>query len=339
MRYKNNLAYCGLACCMCQLYKTDKKDKTCVGCRSDGCNNKDWCLNYNCCRDKGINGCWECSDFPCSGVNTQRRNMLDKVRIRAFAEFVRRYGEDELVHCLMQNKENGVVYHYDGQLVGDYDKGETVEEIIEIIKYGSKINTDEVRNHYDSLIDENNDPVYDPQPARDYMDKWDGWEFIDELQLTSEKDVLEIGIGTGRLAIKVGNKCKHLTGIDLSPKTIDRATQNLAVFTNTTLICDDFMKHSFDKHFDVIYSSLTFMHIEDKTAAIKKVASLLKPNGRFVLSVSKSQNKYIDYSVRKICVYPDNPDEICGYIKSAGLLLERRFETEFAFIFTAINAL
>ncbi len=35
-------------------------------------------------------------------------------------------------------KEKGIVYHYVGQLVGDYDKCQTEEEIIEMIKTGKK---------------------------------------------------------------------------------------------------------------------------------------------------------------------------------------------------------
>ena len=53
-----------------------------------------------------------------------------------------------------------------------------------------------IREHYDLLIEENNDPVYDPEPLKSYMDKWDGRVFLEELQLTSEKSVLEIGVGT-----------------------------------------------------------------------------------------------------------------------------------------------
>ncbi len=34
------------------------------------------------------------------------------------------------------NKDKGIVYHYEGQLVGDYDKCQTEEEIIEMIKTG-----------------------------------------------------------------------------------------------------------------------------------------------------------------------------------------------------------
>ena len=36
-----------------------------------------------------------------------------------------------------------------------------------------------VKEHYDLLIDEGNDPVYDPMPLQEYMDKWDGQKFID----------------------------------------------------------------------------------------------------------------------------------------------------------------
>ena len=62
--------------------------------------------------------------------------MLDKLRIRSFAEFARRYGVDELEKCLLTNKKEGIVYHYEGKLVGDYDKCQTEEEIIEMIKNG-----------------------------------------------------------------------------------------------------------------------------------------------------------------------------------------------------------
>ena len=61
----------------------------------------------------------------------------------------------------------------------------------------------DVIEHYDKLIDEGNDPFLDPKPLRDYMDKWDGQRFIDALSLDKTKSVLEIGVGTGRLAVRV----------------------------------------------------------------------------------------------------------------------------------------
>ena len=122
----------------------------------------------------------------------------------------------------------------------------------------------DVINHYDSLIDENNDPVFDPQPLKEYMDKWDGKAFLDALTLDDTKSILEIGVGTGRLALKIASQCKEFYGIDISPKTIKRAKENLQEFDNVTLLLGDIEKYSFDRSFDVVYSSLTFMHIKKK---------------------------------------------------------------------------
>lgn len=192
----------------------------------------------------------------------------------------------------------------------------------------------EVVTHYDKLIEENNDPVNDPKPLQDYMDKWDGQVFIDKMHLDSNKTVLEIGVGTGRIAVKVAPLCKAFTGIDISPKTITRAKEHLTS-NNTDLICGDFNDYNFESTFDVIYSSLTFMHIEDKQNTINKIYNLLNSNGRFVLSIDKNQDKYIDLGTRKIAVYPDNPEDTERYLNASGFTTIKMFETELAYIFVS----
>lgn len=192
-------------------------------------------------------------------------------------------------------------------------------------------------HHYDSLIDENNDPVQDPKPLRDYMDKWDGQGFIDKMELDKNKSVLEVGVGTGRLAVRVAPLCGEFCGIDISPKTIERAKENLAEYRNVKLICGDFLSYKFDRKFDVIYSSLTFMHIEEKQKAVNKIAELLNNAGRFVLSIDKNQSEFIDTGTRKIKIYPDNADAITKYIKAAGLTIINQYDTEFAQIFISIK--
>ena len=196
----------------------------------------------------------------------------------------------------------------------------------------------EIVRHYDALIDENNDPVHDPEPLKEHMDGWDGDVFIDALKLTDDKSVLEIGVGTGRLAVKTAPMCKSFCGIDLSPKTIARAKENLSEYKNVNLICDDFQIFEFDQTFDTIYSSLTFMHIKEKESAIKKVAKLLTENGRFVLSIEKSHATILQYGKRKITIYPDRPDIISKYIEAAGFKKIEQKETEFAYIIIAEKA-
>lgn len=194
---------------------------------------------------------------------------------------------------------------------------------------------DAVAAHYDLLIDEGNDPVLDPPPLRAYMEKWDGQMFLDALALSGTQSVLEIGVGTGRLAVRAAPLCAAFTGIDLSPKTVARAREHLAACPNAMLVCGDFLTYAFTQSFDVIYSSLAFMHIADKQRAIEKAAELLTPGGRFVLSIDKNPAAFIDTGTRRIVIYPDTPDETAARIAAAGLTLFARPETEFAHIFVA----
>ncbi len=190
-----------------------------------------------------------------------------------------------------------------------------------------------IAKHYDILINEGNAPVHDPEPLKAYMDKWDGQEFIDKMQLSKEKTVLEIGVGTGRLAVRTAPLCKEFYGIDISPETIKGAKKNLVQCRNVNLICDDFMICDFGITFDVVYSSLTFMHIKDKQSAINKVQQLLKTDGLFVLSTDKNQSSFIDIGSNKIEIYPDTPEEILQCINNSGLELVEYYETEFANVF------
>lgn len=205
-----------------------------------------------------------------------------------------------------------------------------------IFECGKK-NDMNVIEHYDKLIDENNDPVYDTDALKAYMDKWDGDAFIDALRLDKTKSVLEIGVGTGRLALKTILYCGEFVGIDISPKTIERARQNLSEYKNKELICDDFMTYQFGQAFDVVYSSLTFMHIKEKQESINKICSLLNTNGRFVLSIDKNQDKYIEYGGSRIEIFPDSPYDIKNYISATRLILLDCIETEFAYIFVCIK--
>ena len=57
--------------------------------------------------------------------------------------------------------------------------------------------------HYEFLIDEGNDPVHDDDRLKQYMSNWDGPLFFESPDANKEKSVLEICVGTGRIAKQV----------------------------------------------------------------------------------------------------------------------------------------
>ena len=189
-----------------------------------------------------------------------------------------------------------------------------------------------VSNHYDLLIEENNDPFNDPPALQEYMNQWDGALFLKSLNLTASKSVLEIGIGTGRIAVKVAPHCKRLVGVDISPKTIERAKENLKDYSNISFVCADFNTHPFNETFDIIYSSLTMMHFENKQQVISKVDTLLDKGGVFCLSIDKNQSDYIDMGTRKIKIYPDTLDNIKSLIDASSMTVTNIYETDNAYI-------
>ena len=127
MKREKGLAYCGLACCVCG------QNETCAGCRSDGCTGREWCKNRGCCIEKGIAGCWECADFPCGA------GLLAKLRPRAFSGFAAEFGEAVLLDALEANEKAGIIYHYENQLVGDYDVPETADGVRRLLLRGRNL--------------------------------------------------------------------------------------------------------------------------------------------------------------------------------------------------------
>lgn len=70
--------------------------------------------------------------FPCG------EPMLQKPRVSAFIRLIRERGEHELMNCLARNERDGVVYHYKGELTGDYDRCGTQQAIEEFVLSGRK---------------------------------------------------------------------------------------------------------------------------------------------------------------------------------------------------------
>ncbi len=192
-----------------------------------------------------------------------------------------------------------------------------------------------ISRHYDLLIENGNDPVLDCKELADYMDKWDGEEFINLLNLDAHKTVLEIGCGTGRIAKKIINQCKKYVGIDISSKTVDVARKHFNDFNNAFFINEDFLKYKANQKYDVIFSTLTFMHIKDKEKALINVFNLLKNKGEFILSIDKNQQDFIDTGYSRIAVYPDNPTYICKTLPTLGFIKIKIKEIDNAYIITA----
>lgn len=121
----NSVAYCGLICALCQ-------PETVCSCKGNNhCGKRlspQGCYQYNCCRAKGLSGCWECEDAPCG------KDMLapEKIKLRAFVQCIKEDGLEQFSQYIAANQEKGLVYHRTG-IMGDYDL-ETEDAVLALLR-------------------------------------------------------------------------------------------------------------------------------------------------------------------------------------------------------------
>ena len=191
--------------------------------------------------------------------------------------------------------------------------------------------------YYDALLAAGQDPVLDPPALKEYMDGWDGDVFLSQLMLSPSSSVLEIGIGTGRLAVRTAPLCGRFLGLDIAPETVACARMHLSGFSHAEALCADFLSYQFSDRFDVVYSSLTWMHIVEKEKALARVAEVLLPGGRFVLSLDKGRETLLEFGEYRVSVYPDSPDATERLLLAAGFESVERITVDRAHILVAVK--
>lgn len=96
------------------------------------------------------------------------------------------------------------------------------------------------------------------------------------------KDVLEIGVGMGADHIEwAKSNPKTLTGVDLTPKSIEHTRKRLAVYNlNSDIKVADAEKLPFETEaFDIVYSWGVLHHSPDTPQAIREVYRVLRKGG------------------------------------------------------------
>ena len=171
--------------------------------------------------------------------------------------------------------------------------------------------------HYD-LLAEKTHFFHDSPATLQYMARWDGTVFFDLLVDIQTKDILEVGIGNGRIARQIlTNGCRTLTGLDISPKTLAATKSELAEFENLDLILTDISAFHQQDRFDIVYSVLTFMHIQDKMKALQNIVNALHPWGYMVLSIDKA-SQWLDFGEWCVHLYPWAAERYSHSLKDIG---------------------
>ncbi len=108
------------------------------------------------------------------------------------------------------------------------------------------------------------------------------------------KTVLEMGAGTGRIAVPLAKAGYEVTALDLTPAMLAVAKQKAKGLRNIKFVIGDMTKYKSKKKFDaVICCSSTLLHMsteKDLLSCLKNFKQNLKPNGILLFDVWRYKN-------------------------------------------------
>ena len=149
--------------------------------------------------------------------------------------------------------------------------------------------------------------------------------------------ILEVGPGTGNYTVSVARRCARLVAADSSPEMIRHLEgrvirENLANVEVCPARLPDEVR--LNEKFDGVLTVGTLNYVEDAGAALRTLASVLKPGAWIVFTVPLSSIEGRVYALtelvnrRRIKLY--SPDETVSLAENAGLRIVTAASTGFS---------
>ena len=126
---------------------------------------------------------------------------------------------------------------------------------------------------------------------------------VEKLELETGQRVLDLACGHGRVALPLAERGFQLTGVDLSPRSLELARAAAdAQGLDVDFVQSDMREIDFDGVFDAAYNVYTsFGYFEDDAEnqrVLDAVARALRPGGRFLIDVINPTGLAIRYQER-----------------------------------------
>lgn len=181
------------------------------------------------------------------------------------------------------------------------------DEILNIIKSSNKIYN--IKNNWKDKWDFNNwaknydsDVLEDKGSLKIYKNYnlilQSVYDITSKLDIDN-KNILEIGVGTGNLASKFLKDNCNIVGIDQSREMLLVAKEK---YPNLKVRLGEFLKIPYDnKYFDFIVSTYAFHHLnkKEKSVAIEEMIRVLKDNGNIIIGDLMFRDKNNENNILK----------------------------------------
>lgn len=119
-------------------------------------------------------------------------------------------------------------------------------------------------------------------------------ELMAKLSLRGDEHILDVGCGDGKVTAEIARAVPRgsVTGVDASSQMIGFAKKVFPTskYPNLKFRVMDAREIQFRSKFDVVFSNAALHWVDDHQAVLRGIASVLKPNGRLIVSCGGKGN-------------------------------------------------
>ena len=107
-----------------------------------------------------------------------------------------------------------------------------------------------------------------------------------QIDLLSDKEILDFGGGTGLLTLPLAKQAKSVTLVDISEKMLEQARLKAEQqeIKNIQFLEQDLLENPLEKEFDLIVVSRVLHHMPDLDAVLSLFHQYLKEDGRLLIA-------------------------------------------------------
>ena len=159
-------------------------------------------------------------------------------------------------------------------------------------------------------------------------------EFIEKSQFTGNETILDMGCGTGALAVPLAKAGHSIIAADFSEGMLDKLRENMDIHQITSIKPilmsweDDWEAHGItDNCVDVVIASRSIA-VDDLQSALAKICRIAKK--RCCITMATETTPRVDPAILKAINVPINPSR--DFIYAFGMLAQHGFEPQVSYI-------